>query len=740
MSPGIQATAQDNQSGIPQKGLTELEGVLEVRAEDTPRGEVIHYALDTNHGRWNVHVRPGGKHFNGVPSGSRVRIRGRSTSSNTLELGDDDGGGVTTLALAATNSFGEQRIAVILVNFYDNQAAPFSWSQVYNTMFGSVNNFYRETSYGQTWLTGDVFGWYTLPLSSSSCDTAQIGIQAEQAATNAGVNLTAYSRMVYVFPPSSCGFTGLGIVGGLRTQAWVNGQASLLVMAHELGHNLGLYHSKSQPCDTNGCSLIEYGDDHDIMGNSAAAHMNAYQKERLGWLNYGASPAIQTVTSSGTYWIDAMETPGGTKALKILQATQQFTHTNYYIETRAQIGFDAPYAPGVLIHTGNDLYGDTSQQIDMQPFSPTYDSVLDPGQSFSDASIGLTVTTISSGSSGAWISVQLPQGSASGFVTNGDFSAGAGSWTVGGLPDSGSVVSSTTGGALQFYRTVPAPGTSNQAFVFQQTGVAVGSDQAIAAQFDLGNSSFVRKRISVLLLDHDFSDLAVCTFWLPASSPMRTYGIHARTTKAWSNASIYFYAATAGSDGGAYLVDNVAFGPDSASAGESTQCVDPLRPAPMGVGPSAELLSNGGFVGSIAPWTIFGQLSAQLDSDVLEFFRPDWQPDPAGVILQSTGVSAGSGEILSAQFDLGNSGTTRSRVTVLVHDQDFGDLAACTFWIPPGQPLTTYSMRTYTTKPWSNATISIYDATPTSDRWIRLDNVSLRKTPGDATSGTDCWR
>ncbi len=57
-----------------------------------------------------------------------------------------------------------------------------------------------------------------------------------------------------------------------------------------------------------------------------------------------------------------------------------------------------------------------------------------------------------------------------------------------------------------------------------------------------------------------------------------------------------------------------------------------------------------------------------------------------------------AGEILTAHLDLGNSSGVRKRVTVLLHDLDFGDLSACTFWLAPGQPLSSYAMRTFATQ------------------------------------------
>jgi hypothetical protein len=80
----------------------------------------------------------------------------------------------------------------------------------------------------------------------------------------------------------------------------------------------------------------------------------------------------------------------------------------------------------------------------------------------------------------------------------------------------------------------------------------------------------------------------------------------------------------------------------------------------------------------------------------------------------------------------------RKRVTVLLHDNDFSDLTVCTFWIPAGQPLSNYTMRGFATQAWTNATVSFYPATVGSDQWIRLDNVTLRRTGNSPQAGTEC--
>ena len=336
-------------------------------------------------------------------------------------------------------------------------------------------------------------------------------------------------------------------------------------------------------------------------------------------------------------------------------------------------------------------------------------------------------------------------------VLNGDFativSNAPANWTRFATPDQSYIVSNVTNGVFRFYRVDPGPGVTNQAVVFQNTGITYGPNWPVRAQFDLGNSDNQRKRISVLMLDGDFSDLAVCTFWLPPNSPLTTYRMRTHTNKVWANASIYFYAASAGSNGGFYLLDNVSMQENPGGPTTETECVDPLAPAPTMDPPGAEWLVNGDFdTGALSPWTTFGTITSQINAgphpsiggtQVFEFTRPNATP-PAGVVFQATAQPVTAGQILTATFQLGNSSPVLKRVTALVHDLDFSDLSACTFYLLPGQMLKTYVMRTYTTKAWTNATLSLYGATIGPDAWIRFDNASLRRTQAAATFGTDC--
>ena len=446
------AAAAQWKAGAPQ---IELQGQIEIVHQDFPNGHgKFVYTLKQADGT-RVPLQFVKHPPTHVLTGDHVTAKGQKSSSGLVlysgsNVKNTGGGGsgsctadsgqtcTTSSSIPVPNTFGSQKTLVVLVNFQDDATQPYITADVQNVFFGTANSFFMENSYQQTSLTGDVVGWYTIPVSSATCDISQIGTAGQNAATAAGVNLANYTRYVYFYPQTqACAFAGASSVGGNPSQSWINGTLDPHVINHELGHAFGLWHSHFLDCGTSGtiCSngnVVEYGDRMDTMGvpQTASPDYNAFQKERLGWLNYGSSPSIQTITASGTYTINPYELGGpGPNALKVLQSTDPTTgaKTWYYLEARQATGFDGfltnsfyytqNETTGVLFHLGKDGDGNSSELIDMTPATSTpsgwWDMSLAVGQSFQDSTAGVTFTPTAVDGTGATVQITMNGGGAS---------------------------------------------------------------------------------------------------------------------------------------------------------------------------------------------------------------------------------------------------------------------------------------------------------------------------------------
>ncbi|HCH3497371.1 TPA: cadherin-like domain-containing protein [Vibrio parahaemolyticus] len=421
-----------------------LEGELEVFYEDYEDHSKsrLRHVLNTSEGLIEVHGSSQSP-INAIQSGVKVRARGwkfkdvadkwdalvvADEADGLSVLAQDSTGTVTasttTSSAALSNTFGEQRTLVLLVNFQDNPQQPWTIDEVKDMVFGKVNDFYKENSFGQTWLSGDVHGYYTLPINSS-CDYKGFESYITAAAEADGIDTSSYSRKVYIYPKvENCGWSGMGTVGGNPSRAWINGAFRLNTIGHELGHNFGLHHAQALECGTNTvggtCYNYSYGDTLDIMGTSNG-HFNAFNKEQLGWIKPSEQEVI-TVTNSGTYSLEPYETApaGAAKGLRIKRGTDAASGQPlwYYIEYRQPIGFDSflegqtTITDGVVFHavTGDDL--SSVQLLDMTPNSVNsdlIDAALIAGNTYEDTEAGITITTEWADSSGASVHVSFAE-------------------------------------------------------------------------------------------------------------------------------------------------------------------------------------------------------------------------------------------------------------------------------------------------------------------------------------------
>lgn len=344
-------------------------------------------------------------------AGRKVRAHGERRNGAFAATG---GVQPTSEATAAAVT-GSKSVAVLLFNFSNNTAQPWTTAHVRGVVFdnaNSVDEYLRDASYGQLSLNGDVHGWYTIDASNAGCAYTTWASQARSKAAAAGVNLSAYQYVVYAFPQaSSCGWAGLAYLPG--TSSWINGAMSLRVVSHEVSHNLGVHHASTLACSTGtftgSCSQSEYGDPFTVMGAAQTRHHVNWHRAQLGWL-----PDMQTVTASGTYLVTPAELSGTPRLVRV--ARSDGTYLNF--EFRQPWGIFDNFSTGDPVVNGVSIRIAPatstivqSKLVDANPSTTTFsDAALGVGKTVVDPTTGVSITTVSVGPSGASVSIQFPGG------------------------------------------------------------------------------------------------------------------------------------------------------------------------------------------------------------------------------------------------------------------------------------------------------------------------------------------
>ncbi|MDH5195326.1 MAG: hypothetical protein OEW32_16690, partial [Nitrospira sp.] len=308
-------------------------------------------------------------------TGLRVTVRGRQQNSVVWvkDVAALDSGGINAQGSTATAPVLTERTAIaILVNLSDATLCADVTTCTYTpayvagkifTATQSMRALYLNTSYGQvTFKTDtdgngqpDVVGPFTLSLSKVGCNWSSWGTAADNMAQAAGVNLSLYQHRIYVLPPYSqlpdCGWAGLAYVGG--SKSYIAEPQSMMVYAHEMGHNLNMAHAGTDP-ENDGVMNVEYGDSSDPMGSSRAVHnFNGPHIHQMGWFNV-FSNAVQTITTSGSYQLAAIGASPDGVLPQVLRILKPNTNEYYYLSYRQAAGWDASlsstYTQGVNVH------------------------------------------------------------------------------------------------------------------------------------------------------------------------------------------------------------------------------------------------------------------------------------------------------------------------------------------------------------------------------------------------------
>ncbi|MEI7709297.1 MAG: peptidoglycan-binding protein [bacterium] len=354
----------------------------------------------------------------------------------------------STPASATSN----MKLLVLLVKFQNTTTEPYSKSYMQGQVFtnsDSVKQFYEKNSYNRMSVTGDVFGWYTIPdMADGTCNNNKKKWMddAQLVAQQNGVNLSQYTHIVFVFPDqdrisSGCNFPGEAYPFDVFPRALVfSSEVSLIV--HELGHTLGLGHADSLDCGQDSikanyhstCTFINYGDPFDFMGTGEENgqrlfSFSAIHRIGLGWF---LPSNTQSITTNGTYVIHALETPSiAVQVLKIKKPDSEMSYPTsqndyYYIDYNPDVDYAVGKSvDGVFVRVWNQDRGFGTLLLDMtpkscvpNPFNPSGcplhlhsdldDGMLKDGMTFVDNN-GIRITQISHTSTEATVTVTFPQ-------------------------------------------------------------------------------------------------------------------------------------------------------------------------------------------------------------------------------------------------------------------------------------------------------------------------------------------
>src|SRR5262249_31370765 len=144
-------SAKDLERKASLQGLLEILDQMPKPGSPAPK-EALEYYLNVKNTR--ITLRFSGEPKKKYLTGDEVKVSGVQLDT-FLALDTSNSGYIQPVTtVSGTNTFGEQKILLILVNFSDDIVQPYTPDSARSVLFTTTNNFYLDNSMNQVSLTG----------------------------------------------------------------------------------------------------------------------------------------------------------------------------------------------------------------------------------------------------------------------------------------------------------------------------------------------------------------------------------------------------------------------------------------------------------------------------------------------------------------------------------------------------------------------------------------------------------
>lgn len=339
-----------------------------------------------------------------------------------LVAGEGGTGGTTGISAPAATSFsnGPRALLYMRLAYADDRLEPQTEAAAWDNI-RQLNSYFQEVSYGKIFYLAAVppliilpktKAWYVQDYNTNGGSNGLIMNDAKDVARRMGYNPDNYQHYTVIYSSGPGSFGGLGSVGG--SNVWLK-STSLGVFAHEIGHNVGLWHGNSWNTSNRdvigGGGNSEYGNSYDVLGSSGSVtgnkgHFMSPHKNQMNWLS---TAYVSTVNTSGLYRIFPMDQT-------ILDTTRRYalkiakdTDRDYWVEFRQKYNADYRwFKDGVVLNWSpwgqsldSSVVGSNSggQFLDTTPGSADgkNDGPVVIGRTFSDRESSIHITPVGKG-------------------------------------------------------------------------------------------------------------------------------------------------------------------------------------------------------------------------------------------------------------------------------------------------------------------------------------------------------